>query len=200
MSKRKLARHFCGSIFAFLLLASGIAYRLSTPRVVPVSADSCTAGSPPLNGQGWIDGYTKTVYIDSSAPNATEIAQAANDFAAQTGIPLNVMPVGTAYPGGTDTIQFTSNPAASPANFATTIPNNLIQNGQTTNVVGSATVSFNTGAQITDATSGATEAAYDPTQPNASQFVYDTTLHELGHAFGLADIPEPADGLRRAVH
>jgi hypothetical protein len=34
---------------------------------------------------------------------------------------------------------------------------------------------------------------YSPTQPNAAQYVYDVTLHELGHSFGMNDAPVPTD-------
>ncbi len=34
---------------------------------------------------------------------------------------------------------------------------------------------------------------YDPNQPNSAQYVYDITLHELGHAYGLNDTPVPVD-------
>ena len=59
-----------------------------------------------------------------------------------------------------------------------------------TNQQVSATTSFNNGFLIPNTSS----LAYDPSQNNALQFIYDVTLHELGHVFGLDHPTNPDPG------
>jgi hypothetical protein len=162
-------------------------------------AQGCPASTTPsLNGQAWKDNGRKSVYVDPGLPAAmqTSIRQAAADFSSQTGQPINVLPAGSSDPGSStqDAIRILNNASGSPTSFAHTSTVVVTQNGVSTNQQVSAQISFNTGANLAPASGGNPAVPYyDPNQPNAAQYVYDTTMHELGHAYGLNDAPVPPD-------
>ena len=163
-------------------------------------AQGCSASStpPPLNGQSWNDNGTKNVYIDSTLPSTmqAQIRQAAADFGAQTGQSHKILPTGSTDPGtgSRDAIRFLNNAPGSPTSFTHTNTADVYQNGVDTHRQISASTSFKTGANLAPASNGSPAVPfYDPNQSNASQYVHDTTLHKLGHAFGISDAPVPTD-------
>lgn len=161
-------------------------------------AQGCSNSSPALNGNHWIDSNTKNVYIDPNLPAAMQasIRQAATDFAAQTGQPVSILPANASDPGAstTDSIRILNNPSGSPSSIAHTTPTVITSNFIPTNQQVSAQINFNTSAMVTLTDKKSLVPAYDPSQPNAAQFIYQATMHELGHAFGLEDAPEPPQG------
>lgn len=169
------------------------------PICLTAKGQTCsTSTTPTLNGQSWKDNSTKNVYVDPTLPAAmqTSIKQAASDFGSQTGEPINLMSVDSSDPGtgAQDAIRIMNNSPGSPTNFAYTSANLVYSNGVATTLQISATISFNIGANLAAAT--ATSPAvpyYSAAQPNAAQYLYDVTLHELGHAFGMNDAPVPND-------
>ena len=158
-----------------------------------MSAAVCPAGSvrPPGNGQSWNGTGPQTVYVDSNLPQAVQdsIRGFAQAFASDSGQTINVLPAGSADPGEMTqgAIRFINDPAKSPANFANTTTDTVYLNGVNTNKQVSATVHINLGSTI----AGTSALAYNPAQPNASNYVQGVTLHELGHAYGLKDVPVP---------
>ena len=161
-------------------------------------AQTCPASTPTLSGQAWSDQAPKNVYIDPSLPAAVQasIAQAVSAFSSSTGEPITVLPAGTSDPGTAtqDAIRILNSPSGSPTSFAHTANAVAFKNGVPTSQQVSATVSFNLTAILAAATNESTAVPfYDPNQANAAQYVYDTTLHELGHAYGLNDASVPTD-------
>ena len=163
-------------------------------------AQTCSGTTTPtLNGNSWADNGTKSLYVDPNLPPAIQasIRQAASDFATQTGQSISILPAGSADPGSStqDAIRFMNNAAGSPNNFAYTGSVDIYSaTGVDTKKQVSATISLNVEYDIAPASNGSPAVpAYDPNQPNAAQYVYDVTLHELGHAYGLKDAPVPLD-------
>jgi hypothetical protein len=148
---------------------------------------------PPQNGQSWNDSKTKSVYIDPSLPSSVkaDIQEFAQDFGQETGQSITVLPAGSADPGKTtqDVIRFINDPSGSPGSFAHTSTVNIYANGVNTNKQVSATVSINLGALIP----GTSSPFYDPKQPDADGYIQGVTLHELGHAYGIDDVPVPVN-------
>lgn len=165
-----------------------------------ISAQSCSSSTTPsLNGKSWNSSAQKQLYVDPNLPQAVQgqIRQAAADFAAQIGQQINVLGAGIADPGiqTQGAIRMMNQPNGSPAAFANTAGlESYTSKGADTNKQISSTTNFNLGFNLV-AASGKNPAvpAYDANQNNASQFIYDATLHELGHAFGLNDAPVPKD-------
>lgn len=179
------------------------------PTVCAQATTPCTAtNTPPNNGNvAWPTTGTKSVYVDPSLPNQTQIRQAITDFATQSGMDISAMPAGATQPATNtqDTIQFLNNPSASPNNNANTQDFNN-QNAQSVPTsINHVTTNFNFsstcpaaggGPCFTDA-NGQRQPDYDPNQPNASTYVYGVILHELIHAFGGTDFAsssQPATG------
>lgn len=167
--------------------------------LTPAFCQSCSTTGPPLNGKSWATQGSKSLYIDPNLPAAmqTQIKQAATNFAAQTDEAITILPAGSADPGTStqNAIRFLNTPAPGQTAFAHTDGADIhTSQGADTNQQVSSTTTFDTAAMLVPASGSAPAILdYDPNQPNASQFVYDATLHELGHTFGLDDEPVPTD-------
>lgn len=184
------SRRFLAIVFSFALLGYIISGAWRS-QVVKAQTGCSTATTPTSNNQYWKSGTTISVYIDPNLPSAvqTQIQQAVSDFATQAGLSsdgltLTALSAGTADPGisAANTIRFVNNANGSPNGLAYTSTSVLYQNGVATTQMQGATTSFNLGFQLAPNT-----PAYDLNGANASQFIHNVAMHELGHAFGLND-------------
>ncbi len=167
--------------------------------VLGVSGQTCSPSTTPTtNGQKWaVPGINSLVYIDPTLPADVQaaIVTAVNNFSSQSGETVDVAPAGATVPDPTNpaasqgAIYMNNNPSGAPSGIASTTTTMVYANGQPTSQQINAVTSFNLSYQL-----GPNVPAYDPTGANASVFVQEVVMNELGHAFGLNDIPPgPSD-------
>lgn len=163
--------------------------------LLAINARSSDCTPPETDGQFWAENTRIKIYIDPSfgtQPNfneRTKIVEALDSWFAQSALQSHGLSCEfvTEDPGASSfgTIRILDDPNGSPDNLAF-VDTNVYE--LSPNKTANATISFNRNYMIADGV-----PAYAPDSAGAASFFAKLFKHELGHVFGIKDLPAPLD-------